>query len=112
VGGWVVWVRGRPRAACGCDFERRAPLRPRRRRRPPPPTPPPPSSTHPSPPSPRYPKVLSNSKALASALGKRGFSLVSGGTDNHIVLVDLRPKGVDGSRVERVLELAVGLGEG
>lgn len=29
-----------------------------------------------------------------------------GGTDNHIVLVDLRPKGVDGSKAERVLELA------
>jgi len=29
-----------------------------------------------------------------------------GGTDNHIVLVDLRPKGIDGSRAERVLELA------
>lgn len=52
-------------------------------------------------------QVLANSKALAAALAKRGFSLVSGGTDNHIVLVDLRPKGVDGSRVERVLELAV-----
>jgi glycine/serine hydroxymethyltransferase len=51
-------------------------------------------------------QVLRNSKALAGALQKRGFSLVSGGTDNHIVLVDLRPKGVDGSRVERVLELA------
>jgi glycine hydroxymethyltransferase len=51
--------------------------------------------------------VLSNSQALAKALARRGFSLVSGGTDNHIVLVDLRPKGVDGSRVERVLELAV-----
>jgi len=51
-------------------------------------------------------QVLSNSKALADGLQKRGFSLVSGGTDNHIVLVDLRPKGVDGSRVERVLELA------
>ena len=31
---------------------------------------------------------------------------MSGGTDNHILLLDLRPKGVDGSRVERVLELA------
>eukprot|EP00775_Hariotina_reticulata_P012162 gene12162-12300_t len=51
-------------------------------------------------------QVLANSKALADALAKRGFSLVSGGTDNHIVLVDLRPKGVDGSRAERVLELA------
>jgi glycine/serine hydroxymethyltransferase len=38
-------------------------------------------------------QVLSNSKALAAALDKRGFKLVSGGTDNHIVLVDLRPKG-------------------
>ena len=53
------------------------------------------------------PQVLSNSQALSAALAKRGFSLVSGGTDNHIVLVDLRPRGVDGSRVERVLELAV-----
>jgi hypothetical protein len=38
-------------------------------------------------------QVLSNSKALAASLAKRGFKLVSGGTDNHIVLVDLRPKG-------------------
>jgi len=51
-------------------------------------------------------QVLRNSKALAAALAARGYKLVSGGTDNHIVLVDLRPKGVDGSRVERVLELA------
>jgi glycine hydroxymethyltransferase len=50
--------------------------------------------------------VLRNSQALAGGLQKRGFALVSGGTDNHIVLTDLRPKGVDGSRVERVLELA------
>lgn len=51
-------------------------------------------------------QVLKNSKAFAAGLEKRGYSLVSGGTDNHIVLVDLRPKGIDGSRVERVLELA------
>jgi glycine hydroxymethyltransferase len=51
-------------------------------------------------------QVLSNSKALAAGLATRGYKLVSGGTDNHIVLVDLRPNGVDGSRVERVLELA------
>jgi glycine hydroxymethyltransferase len=51
-------------------------------------------------------QVLKNSKALAAGLAKRGFTLVSGGTDNHIVLTDLRPRGVDGSRVERVLELA------
>lgn len=51
-------------------------------------------------------QVLANSKALADGLQKRGHTLVSGGTDNHIVLADLRPAGVDGSRVERVLELA------
>lgn len=51
-------------------------------------------------------QVLKNSKALADGLQKRGFKLVSGGTENHLVLADLRPKGVDGSRVERVLELA------
>jgi glycine hydroxymethyltransferase len=43
---------------------------------------------------------------MAKALQARGYSLVSGGTDNHLLLVDLRPKGVDGSRVERVMELA------
>jgi len=51
-------------------------------------------------------QVLKNSQALAKGLSDRGFELVSGGTENHIVLADLRPKGVDGSRVERVLELA------
>jgi glycine hydroxymethyltransferase len=50
--------------------------------------------------------VLRNSQALAAGLQARGHTLVSGGTDNHIVLADLRPAGVDGSRVERVLELA------
>lgn len=38
------------------------------------------------------PQVLSNSQALARGMAKRGHKLVSGGTDNHIVLVDLRPK--------------------
>eukprot|EP00889_Picochlorum_renovo_P005258 jgi/Picre1/32288/NNA_007634.t1 len=51
-------------------------------------------------------QVLRNSQALAKGLAERDFSLVSGGTENHIVLTDLRPKQVDGSRVERVLELA------
>ena len=35
----------------------------------------------------------------------RGYELVSGGTDNHLLLVDLRSKGIDGARAERVLEL-------
>ena len=51
-------------------------------------------------------QVLRNCQALSKSLTARGFTLVTGGTDNHLVLVDLRPKGVDGSRVERVMELA------
>lgn len=50
-------------------------------------------------------QVLRNAQAMADALLKRGYSLVSGGTDTHLVLVDLRPKGLDGARAERVLEL-------
>ncbi|XP_071312184.1 serine hydroxymethyltransferase, mitochondrial isoform X1 [Agelaius tricolor] len=50
-------------------------------------------------------QVLRNAKAMAQALLQRGYTLVSGGTDNHLVLVDLRPKGMDGARAERVLEL-------
>jgi glycine hydroxymethyltransferase len=55
--------------------------------------------------------VLSNAKALAERLGNSaytgglGYNIVSGGTDNHLVLVDLKSKGIDGARVERVLEL-------
>lgn len=51
-------------------------------------------------------QVLKNSAAMAKALSAKGYQLVSGGTENHLVLVDLRDKGVDGARVERVLELA------
>lgn len=74
-------------------------------------------------------QVMKNAKAMATALISKGytlvsgnkphffylihvklevfiFSTVSGGTDNHLVLVDLRPMGIDGARAERVLELA------
>ncbi|KAL1837901.1 hypothetical protein VTJ49DRAFT_3268 [Mycothermus thermophilus] len=56
-------------------------------------------------------QVLANAKALARRLGEPkekgglGYRIVSGGTDNHLVLVDLKPQGIDGARVERVLEL-------
>jgi len=50
--------------------------------------------------------VMSNSQAFANRLMDLGYTLVSGGTSNHLCLVDLKPQGVDGSRVERVLELA------
>lgn len=55
--------------------------------------------------------VLLNAKALAERLGKPkdkgglGYNIVGGGTDNHLVLIDLKSKGLDGARVERVLEL-------
>ncbi|KAL2109687.1 hypothetical protein VUR80DRAFT_2121 [Thermomyces stellatus] len=50
--------------------------------------------------------VLANAQALASGLSDdHGYKLVSGGTDNHLVLVDLRDRGIDGAKVERVLEL-------
>lgn len=51
-------------------------------------------------------QVLSNSKSFAESLQKRGYELVSGGTENHLVLVNLKNKGLDGSRVERVMELS------
>jgi len=51
-------------------------------------------------------QVLKNSQVFASAMLSRGYSLVSGGTDNHLLLVDLKPNGIDGARVEAVLEMA------
>eukprot|EP00640_Fibrocapsa_japonica_P001868 CAMPEP_0113943008 /NCGR_PEP_ID=MMETSP1339-20121228/15930_1 /TAXON_ID=94617 /ORGANISM="Fibrocapsa japonica" /LENGTH=452 /DNA_ID=CAMNT_0000947733 /DNA_START=219 /DNA_END=1577 /DNA_ORIENTATION=- /assembly_acc=CAM_ASM_000762 len=51
-------------------------------------------------------QVLKNSKAMADWLMSNGYNLVSGGTDNHLVLVDCKSSmGIDGARVERVLEL-------
>ncbi|MEQ2279580.1 Serine hydroxymethyltransferase 2 [Ameca splendens] len=50
-------------------------------------------------------QILLNAKAMAGALLRKDYTLVSGGTDNHLVLVDLRPRGIDGARAERVLEL-------
>lgn len=51
-------------------------------------------------------KVVSNCRALASRLVELGYKLVSGGSDNHLVLVDLRPLGIDGARVEKILDMA------
>jgi glycine hydroxymethyltransferase len=49
-------------------------------------------------------QVVANAKALAAALIEKGFRLVSGGTDNHLMLVDLRPKGVTGKKAEHLLD--------
>lgn len=48
--------------------------------------------------------VLNNAAALGEALEEQGFRLVSGGTDNHLLLLDLRPKKLTGKRYEAVLE--------
>ncbi|PIO76690.1 glycine hydroxymethyltransferase, partial [Teladorsagia circumcincta] len=51
-------------------------------------------------------QILANSHALAEKLVSLGYSLATGGTDNHLCLVDLRPKGIEGAKAERVLDLA------
>ncbi|MGI6257417.1 MAG: serine hydroxymethyltransferase [Anaerovoracaceae bacterium] len=48
-------------------------------------------------------QVLKNAKALSLALLDKGFDIVSGGTDNHLMLVDLRPKGITGQEAEDLL---------
>ncbi len=49
-------------------------------------------------------QVVANAKALAKGLSERGFRLVSGGTDNHMMLVDLRSKNITGKEAEKILE--------
>ena len=50
--------------------------------------------------------VIENAQALASALVEAGYAVVSGGTDTHVALIDLRPKGVKGNAAEEALERA------
>lgn len=49
-------------------------------------------------------QVVANAAALADGLMKRGFDIVSGGTDNHLMLVDLRSKNITGKKAERYLD--------
>lgn len=49
-------------------------------------------------------QVVKNAAALAEALQKEGFKLVSGGTDNHLMLIDLTDKGVTGKEAEHMLD--------
>ena len=51
-------------------------------------------------------QVVDNAQAMAEALTERGYDLVSGGTDNHLVLIDLRNKGITGKDAEHALEAA------
>merc|ERR1712224_1078025 len=50
--------------------------------------------------------VVENAKALAAYLIANGHKLATDGTDNHLMLLDLRPHGLTGSKVEKVCELA------
>ena len=48
--------------------------------------------------------VRANARALAAALTAKGYTMVSGGTDNHLVLWDLRPLGLTGSKMEKLCD--------
>ena len=50
--------------------------------------------------------IIDNAGALANSLMQRGFNIVSGGTDNHLMLVDLQNKGVTGKETEKLLDAA------
>jgi len=49
-------------------------------------------------------QIISNARAMANALQERGLSIISGGTDNHLFLVDVGSKGISGRKAERVLD--------
>jgi glycine hydroxymethyltransferase len=51
-------------------------------------------------------QVVVNARALAAGLSKHGYRIVSGGTDNHLMLVDLRPKEINGKQAQEVLDRA------
>ena len=51
-------------------------------------------------------QVVNNARALAARLGEHGFRIVSGGTDNHSMLVDMRPLGLDGTLADAALDAA------
>src|SRR6478735_10757271 len=48
-------------------------------------------------------QVVSNAQSMAAAFTKRGYDIVSGGTDNHLMLIDLRNKNISGKKAEQVL---------
>src|ERR1700732_3676504 len=51
-------------------------------------------------------QITRNAKALAASLHMKGYRLVSGGTDNHLMLVDLRPKVIHGKQAQEILDQA------
>ena len=53
-------------------------------------------------------QVIANAKKLSEVLAEKGLRIVSGGTDNHLMLVDLRPINLTGKKAEKILD-AVGI---
>ncbi len=51
-------------------------------------------------------QVIRNARVMAEEFGERGYRIISGGTDNHLMLIDLRPKGITGKVAEQVLGAA------
>jgi glycine hydroxymethyltransferase len=51
-------------------------------------------------------QTVENARTLAAALVERGFKLSSGGTDNHLILVDVTPKGLTGRQMSKALDAA------
>ncbi len=51
-------------------------------------------------------QVVANAQAMSAALTARGYNIISGGTDNHLMLIDLRNKNISGKKAEQVLGLA------
>jgi len=49
-------------------------------------------------------QIVANAKALAEALQEQGFRIVSGGTDNHLMLIDVKSKGLTGKDAEKMLD--------
>ena len=49
-------------------------------------------------------QIIKNAQALAKALEARGYRIVTGGTDNHMFLVDLRPQGLNGTKATKALD--------
>ena len=49
-------------------------------------------------------QIVANAKALANGLQEQGFRLVSGGTDNHLMLIDVKSKGITGKEAEKMLD--------
>lgn len=49
-------------------------------------------------------QVVRNAKAMSNALVDRGYKIISGGTDNHLMLIDLRSKNITGKQAENALK--------